>query len=38
MSSRFFVGAAALAIILAHFRVRFGYTQHDEGSWRILAV
>jgi len=18
------------------FRVRFGYTQHDEGSWRIL--
>ncbi len=23
---------------LAHFRVRFGYTQHDEGSWRILAV
>jgi len=24
--------------LLAHFRVRFGYTQHDEGSWRILAV
>jgi len=23
---------------LAHFRVRFGYTQHDAGSWRILAV